>query len=500
MSRVVLVGAGPGDVDLLTSRGKKYIEQADCIIYDRLASKEILNFAKGTCECIFVGKENHKHVMKQDDINSLLAKKSEEYELVVRLKGGDPYVFGRGGEEALFLKKRGIEVEVVPGVTSAISVLAYAGIPITHRGLAKGFQVITAHSKKDEPSEIDFSQLLDTEITLVFLMGLAHVEQIAQGLIAAGRSPQTKAAVISRGTTAEQRKCVGTLETIADLVRKAGLVSPSIIVVGDVVGLSEELSFFESRPLFGKTVIVPYIEGFTYQYGKGIKLFTENRLIALLREKGAEVTGMKIGKIIPARVEFERGYIEQINWLIFTSANGVYSFMYNLEQNGLDIRSMANARIAVVGKKTAAVLKEFSINPDFVSKGQTAEALAYEMCDFIKTSDKILYVSALVCSRKIEELLSTRCSLEIKSFYENRENECDIPEFVADYICFTSASGVNRVLEKMKMDGNTKAVTIGSSSTRAVLENGYSKYIQAEDSSYEGMIAAILDESKEKWK
>lgn len=492
MSRVILVGAGPGDVGLLTSRGKTFIEQADCIVYDRLVSRELLNFAKETCECIYVGKENHKHVMKQEDINILLAQKSSEHELVVRLKGGDSYVFGRGGEEALFLKNRGIDVEVVPGVTSAISVLAYAGIPITHRGLSKGFQVITAHSRKDEPSDIDFSQLLDPEVTLVFLMGLAHVAQIAQGLIQAGRTPQTMVAVISEGTTTRQRKCIGTLETIADQVQEAGLVSPSIIVVGDVVGLSGELSFFENRPLFGKKIIVPYVEGFSYRYGKGIGGFTESRLITLLREKGATVTGLKVGKIIPTKVDFERDYLDKLNWLIFTSANGIYSFMYNLEEKGLDVRSIANVRIAVVGKKTAEVLSEFSIKADFVSKGQTAEALADEMSEFLKTSDRVLYVSALVRSKDIEEKLSKKCCLQIKSFYENQESEFELPDFSADYLCFTSASSVDRVFRKMKIDGDTKVVTIGISTTKAVLRNGYTPYIQAEDSSYEGMISALL--------
>ena len=185
MGKVILVGAGAGDTGLLTIKGKKYIEEADCIIYDRLASPELLGMAKHGCECIYVGKENHKHIMKQDAINELLYKKSREYSLVVRLKGGDPYVFGRGGEEALYLRKRKIDIEVVPGVSSVVAALADAGIPITHRGIAKGFQVITAHSKKDEEAQIDYTLLTDESMTCVFLMGLAHVEHIAEELIRA---------------------------------------------------------------------------------------------------------------------------------------------------------------------------------------------------------------------------------------------------------------------------------------------------------------------------
>ena len=211
MGKVALVGAGPGDEGLLTVRGLELIKKADCLIYDRLLNVRCLALTKENCEKIYVGKENHNHTMKQDDINELLYKKSKEYELVVRLKGGDPYVFGRGGEEALFLNTKGVEVEVVPGISSSVAAAALAGIPLTHRGLSKGFMVITAHNQKDAISEIDFSLLTDEDITLVFLMGLSHVGDIAKGLIDAGRRADTPAAVISCGTTTNQKKCVGTL-------------------------------------------------------------------------------------------------------------------------------------------------------------------------------------------------------------------------------------------------------------------------------------------------
>ena len=196
LKKVVLVGAGPGEWGLLTLKGAEYLKQADCVIYDRLLNKKFLEMTPEGCEKIFVGKENHNHTMKQDKINELLYEKSKEYNLVVRLKGGDSYVFGRGGEEALYLLERDVNVEIVSGVTSPIAALSAAGIPITHRGLAKGFQVITAHSRKDEPADIDYSQLLDDTVTLVFLMGLSHVAEIAKGLINAGRSLDTPAAVI----------------------------------------------------------------------------------------------------------------------------------------------------------------------------------------------------------------------------------------------------------------------------------------------------------------
>ena len=336
--KVVLVGAGPGDTGLLTLKGEKYIKQADCLVYDRLSSPEFLSMAKAGCELIYVGKENHKHVMKQDAINELLYEKSKYHELVVRLKGGDPYVFGRGGEEALYLVDRNVEVEVVPGVSSSVAALAAAGIPITHRGIAKGFQVITAHSRKDEEADIDYSLLTDETITCVFLMGLAHVKSIAAGLMKAGRRSDTPAAVISNGTLATQRKCIGKLADIGEKIEEAKLTSPAIIVVGDVVSLNDRLDFFEKRPLFGRKITVPYIK--------------TNELIAKLQQLGADVTPVKTGIINPIIIPEFADKVRSADWIVFTSKNGVRSFFYNLDLAGADIRLIANARFAVVGKAT----------------------------------------------------------------------------------------------------------------------------------------------------
>ena len=354
--KVVLVGAGPGDTGLLTLKGEKYIKQADCLVYDRLSSPEFLSMAKAGCELIYVGKENHKHVMKQDAINELLYEKSKYHELVVRLKGGDPYVFGRGGEEALYLADRNVEVEVVPGVSSSVAALAAAGIPITHRGIAKGFQVITAHSRKDEEADIDYSLLTDETITCVFLMGLAHVRSIAAGLMKAGRRADTPAAVISNGTLAAQRKCIGTLADIGEKIEEAKLTSPAIIVVGDVVSLNDRLDFFEKRPLFGRKITVPYIK--------------TNELIAKLQQLGADVTPVKTGIINPIIIPDFANKVRSADWIVFTSKNGVRSFFYNLELAGADIRLIANARFAVVGKATEKELAKHHINADIIPAEQ----------------------------------------------------------------------------------------------------------------------------------
>ncbi len=492
LSKVVLVGAGPGDVDLLTLKGREYIEQADCIIYDRLAAKDILNYAKPSCEFIFVGKENHHHVMKQDDINKLLVKKSEEYKLVVRLKGGDPYVFGRGGEEALYLIERGIDVEVLPGVTSVVSVLSSAGIPITHRGLAKGFQVISAHSKKDKPSDIDYNQLLDETVTLIFLMGLAHVREISKGLITAGRKSDTPAAVISKGTTVNQRKCVGTLMDIADRVDKARLESPAIIVVGDVVSLSDKLDFFEKRALFGKRINLPYIEGFRFSFAKGWIPFTENRLLTMLRDNGAIVNSIKVGKIRPIVNYDIRNYLHD-SWLVFTSANGVNAFMYSLSENRLDLRALSQCKIATVGKKTAECLKDYGITTDFIPSKNTSKDLAVELLENLSADDRVVYFSAKEVEMDIKDVLGN-VTYERVNIYENVEVDINVDDNMidADYTCYTSASNVHRMIDAYGKNEGT-AVSIGPSCSKALREEGITEFIQAKKPSYVGMIEMIIE-------
>lgn len=409
MGKVILAGAGPGDMGLLTLKAYKYIREADCLVYDRLMSPKLLELARTDCELIYVGKENHKHVVNQDGINEILFQKSKQHELVLRLKGGDPYVFGRGGEEALYLTERGVPVEVVPGVSSSIAALADAGIPITHRGVAKGFQVITAHSRKDEEADIDYALLTDETITCVFLMGLQHVESIAAELMRAGRREDTPIAVISNGTLPTQNKCVGTLKNIGAKMKEAHLKSPAIIVAGDVVNMSDELDFFEKRPLFGRKFIVPYIEDMggaepqncdvslmpvRFEAGVlpqdmiryGIQRYG-NRIESSLEDLGADVLSLKVGRIQPVIInDFER-QICSADWLIFTSKNGVKSFFYNMKCVDVDVRKLAGCKFAVVGRHTAEELEKHNIYPDFIPDTATGESLAKEFTESILQSD-----------------------------------------------------------------------------------------------------------------
>ncbi len=493
--KVVLVGAGPGDTGLLTLKGEKYIKQADCLVYDRLSSPEFLSMAKAGCELIYVGKENHKHVMKQDAINELLYEKSKYHELVVRLKGGDPYVFGRGGEEALYLVDRNVEVEVVPGVSSSVAALAAAGIPITHRGIAKGFQVITAHSRRDEEADIDYSLLTDETITCVFLMGLAHVKSIATGLMKAGRRADTPAAVISNGTLAAQRKCIGTLADIGEKIEEAKLTSPAIIVVGDVVSLNDRLDSFEKRPLFGRKITVPYIEAMPEKM-EAVNIKT-NELIEKLQQLGADVTPVKTGIIKPIIIPDFINKIKSADWILFTSKNGVKSFFYNLDLAGADIRLIANARFAVVGKATEKELAKHHINADIIPAEQTGKELAGELSSYMGDNDeiKVCIFSAKEASPDLEAGLKEICQLEKIDAYVNEQAYESIPESIGNMVSeavFTSASNVERFFHMLPENAYVEtAYSIGEKTTAALEQHNVREIVQADDSSYEALVDKI---------
>lgn len=542
MGKVILAGAGPGDTGLLTLKAYKYIREADCLVYDRLMSPKLLELARTDCELIYVGKENHKHVVNQDGINEILFQKSKQHELVLRLKGGDPYVFGRGGEEALYLTERGVSVEVVPGVSSSIAALADAGIPITHRGVAKGFQVITAHSRKDEEADIDYSLLTDETITCVFLMGLQHVESIAAGLMRAGRSEDTPIAVISNGTLPTQNKCVGTLKNIGAKMKEAHLKSPAIIVAGDVVNMSNELDFFEKRPLFGRKFIVPYIEDMggaepqncdvslmpvRFEAGVlpqdmiryGIQGYG-NRIVSSLEDLGADVLSLKVGRIQPVIInDFER-QICSADWLIFTSKNGVKSFFYNMKHAGMDVRKLADCKFAVVGKHTAEELEKHNIYTDFIPDTATGESLAREFCKKILQSDKasivnqnlhknadndvpvrVCLLAAREASTDVESILGNRCDFHKITAYENKALpiSSDIFEPIMESdgqeseAVFTSTSNVRRLYgalpEQLVI---SKAYSIGEKTTSALKEQKAGQIIEAEECSYEAILKEII--------
>lgn len=475
MGKVYLIGAGPGDPRLITAYGKEVLQKADCVIYDRLIGGELLDFAPSECEKIYVGKKSRLHTVPQSEIQKILYEKSKRYNTVVRLKGGDPFVFGRGAEEALFLAQKGIETEIVPGVTSAISALTYAGIPITHRGVSKGFRVITAHSKDDIMTNIDFASMLADDETYVFLMGLHHLDEIAQKLIAAGKNPNTPCAVISNATTAKQKKCVATLATIKKAAESEGLTSPATIVAGNVVKLSNDLPSFESRRLFGKQIFVPYIEGITFSFSKGLTHKRQNELIGKLRDFGAAVVPYHCGTI--KTVAFDKSAVSTAEVLAFSSQNAVYSFMSQID----DVRDIPKAKIAAVGEKTKAALETFGLKVDFVAK------TAAESAQLLKNENNIFHFCADKNAHKIgENAVQIPCYKNVAT----NEETGDISNF--DAAVFTCGSNVQRTIDNAHSALPKTIFSIGDATTRVLTENNITDAHQSDAPTVDSLVEKII--------
>ncbi len=353
---VYLVGAGPGDPGLLTRAGAEALSRADVVVYDRLADDALLSLAPATAELVYVGKQAAMHSLPQPRINELLVEHAVQGRLVVRLKGGDPFVFGRGGEEASYLQEHGLPFVVVPGVSSAVAVPAYAGIPVTDRRLASSFAVITGHEDPTKPeSRIDWSGVAAGADTLVFLMGMTNLATIAARLVAEGRSADTPAAVIERGATPGQRVVTGTLADIAARVRRAGLHPPALVVVGEVVQLRERLAWYESEPLAGRRVLVPRVRP------------RPSETVRLLKAAGAETTEAPPlrREVLPPHPELlER--LAAAGWVVFTSSHSVEALLEQLSALGADVRALGRARLVAIGAAAHACLCQRALKADVV--------------------------------------------------------------------------------------------------------------------------------------
>lgn len=481
---VYLVGGGPGDPGLITVKGLRAIQEADCIVYDRLSAPELLEEAKPACEMIYAGKSDHHHTMKQEEINRLLAEKSMRYKKTVRLKGGDVYVFGRGGEEGIFLSEKGIPFEVIPGISSSIAGPAYAGIPITHRGRAAGFHVVTAHNRRDELADIDFEAMARGKETCVFLMGLSKVEEIASRLMQAGMPYQTEAAVISCATTSQQRTCTADLAHIAEKVRAAGLISPAIIVVGEVVSLRNSLNFFEDRPLFGKRYLIPKI---------GEK---STDLRALLMKKGAEAEEIQVGKIADIGRRFSAEELRLADWLIFTSKNGVETFFKSFAKGRLDVRCLSGCRIAAIGGRTAEFLQNYGIYADLIPDAFHSTALAESLKRQLHPEDTVWYLKAGNADGYLKEALEGYCRFEEIIVYENQAVAPELKKLrrPEEYegILFTCASSAERFMNAAgdRWKHGVKAYSIGPKTTAALKACGVERVLEAKRATCEGLAEA----------
>ncbi|NTW72282.1 MAG: uroporphyrinogen-III C-methyltransferase [Eubacteriaceae bacterium] len=493
--KVYLVGAGPGDYKLITLKGLQTIEEADVVVYDRLVGKELLKYAKSGCEFIYVGKESSNHTKTQDEINDIICDKALEGLVVTRLKGGDPYVFGRGGEEGEYLVDRGVEVEVVPGITSAIGGLAYGGIPITHRDHASSFHVITGHLK-DEDSELDWPTLAKLKGTLVFLMGMAQLDKIANSLIANGMEASTPAAIVNWASTKKQRAVTGTLETIYKTALDNAIGSPGIIVVGSVVNLREKLNFFENKPLFGKKILVTRAR-------EQASSLTEK--IHDLGGEAVEFPTISIKDISP-----QTDIVEQIknlkdySWLIFTSQNGVRIFFENLFKAGFDVRQLSHIKIAVIGKVTADELMKYSLKPDIIPAKYIAESIYEEILPLLKPEDKILIPRAKEARDYLTDQLKKHCVVQEVKIYETIigegiQDKDEIVEMLEnneiDYVTFTSSSTVKNLIkilgDKKELLKKSKLVSIGPVTSETIRDNGFLVSSEAEVYDIPGMIEVL---------
>ncbi|HEY8911347.1 MAG TPA: uroporphyrinogen-III C-methyltransferase [Desulfosporosinus sp.] len=439
---VYLVGAGPGDPKLITVKGSECIAKADVLVYDRLASRRLLTLARPDCELIYCGKSPDRHTLKQDEINQVLVDKGLEGKIVTRLKGGDPFVFGRGGEEAEALLDAGIQFEVVPGITSAIAVPAYAGIPVTHRDITTSFAVITGHEDptKNETT-IHWDHLAQSHGTLVFLMGMANLPLIAQKLMENGKKPTTPVAIIQWGTRPEQRTLVGQLDTIAAEVQKQGFSNPSIIIVGDVVSLREKLQWFEKKPLFGQRIIVTRAR------------HQASELSQAIESLGGEAWEFPTIEIAPPT---DNSYLikaiknlECFQWLIFTSVNGVEAFFAELKLQERDVRDLVGLEIVAIGPATQASLEKKGLRVAFVPDEFRAEKIVEGLSGRMLSGQRVLLARA----EEARDILP-------KSFKAMGVDVWDVPVYK------TIIGGANREeLKSLLRDKEIHSVTFTSSST-----------------------------------
>lgn len=498
---VYLVGAGPGDPKLITVRGSECIAKANVLVYDRLVSRRLLTLIQPECELIYVGKSPDHHTLGQEEINQLLVTKSLEGKIVTRLKGGDPFVFGRGGEEAEALLEAGIPFEVVPGVTSAIAVPAYAGIPVTHRDFTTSFTVITGHEDptKNE-STIYWDRLAQLHGTLIFLMGMQNLPLIVQKLIENGKKPTTPAAIIQWGTRPEQRTLVGQLDTIVQEVQEQGLSNPSVIIVGEVVSMREKLHWFEKKPLFGQRIVVTRARHQASELSQAIEAL------------GGEAWEFPTIEIAPPT---EKSYfIQAINnlqsfqWLIFTSVNGVEVFFTELKKLKRDIRDLAGIEIAAIGPATQAALEKRGLRIAYVPKEYRAEKIVEGLADRVKAGQRILLARAEEARNVLPESLKAY-NVEVWDVpvYKTVIGDGNREELLSmlskkeiHAVTFTSSSTVKNFVTLLDGDisllENVLLYSIGPITSATAQALGLTIFKEAAHYTISGLVEAILEGNK----
>lgn len=493
--KVYLIGAGPGDPDLITARGIACLKEADVVVYDYLVSEAILAHAPDNVRRIYVGKKGGHASIAQDAINNILLSAYQDGAVVARLKGGDPFVFGRGGEEACFLAEKGVAFEVVPGVTSAIAVPAYAGIPLTHRDCTSTVAFVTGHEDPlKDTSAVDWDALARIG-TLVFLMGIRNLAAIVGHLTAAGKNDTTPAAIIRWGTTSRQETVTGTLADIVDRAAEHGIVPPAIFVVGDVVSFRDRLAWYEQKPLFGKTILVTRPAG------------QEGDLTAMLHAQGADVVPVPLIEIVPP-VDFgdmDRAItaVDDYDWIIFTSVNGVQYFFDRLRAVGKDARALAGVRIAAIGPATAAALEAHGISADAMPESYVSEAMVDLFSGMAMTGKRILLPRAAEARDVIPRgLTAMGARVDVVEAYQSIPSKGvkeKVTELFAgnavDVVTFMSPSAVrvfSRAVDGENLPAGVMCAAIGPVTAAALEEAGLRCDVTAETYTARGLTDAIV--------
>ena len=497
----ILAGAGPGDEGLITVAAADWLRRAECVVYDRLANPALLKLAPPGAKKIYVGKGPGRHEMTQEQINRILVEETAKGHLVVRLKGGDPLIFGRGSEEADALRQAGLAFRFVPGVTSGLAAGAYSGIPLTDRRVGPTLAIVTGHEDPTKgDSAINWTALAGID-TVIFYMGVGNLPGIASSLIAAGRSPQTPVAVVHRATTPHQRTVTGTLETIADLVAAAGIKPPSITIVGDVVGFRSQFSWFEELPLFGKTVLVTRSRA------------QASALAARLAEAGALAIEAPTIDIRPVEdfsaVDAALGRLGEFEWIVFTSPNGVEATLDRLLATGLDARRLAPCKIAAVGPGTAAALSQRGLKADLMPAEFTSEdlgrALASTAAMAALEGKKVLLARADIATPQLPEILrQAGAKVEELTVYRTAVPDSLPPEALealeggrVDWVTFSSSSTADNFIALLKKHGlefprSAKVASIGPVTTATLESHGLKATVTAGPHTIEALVEAMM--------
>ena len=498
--KVYLIGAGPGDAGLITLRGAELLRQADVVVYDALVNRELLTLAPESAEIIYGGKRSNNHAIPQDDLNQLLVKKAKEGKKVVRLKGGDPYIFGRGGEEAIELNQEKVEFEVVPGISSIVAAPNYAGIPLTHRDNCSSFTVITGHEDPEKKkTALDWARLAQAPGTKVVLMGVERIGKIADALIENGLAKGTQVSMVRWGTTGRQKTISGTLGTIADIVTKTKFKAPAVTIIGNVCKHRKSLNWFEKRPLFGQRIVVTRTRK------------QASKLSHTLKDFGADVLEIPTIKIVPPSnndpvIQSITG-IGSYEWIIFTSPNGVTHFFDYFFKAYRDIRDLGNIRFAAVGPATAKKLEKLNLAIDLMPEIYTAEATAKALLKYQNFENvSVLLARAEESNSELPKLLEDQGAIvDDIPFYktvpetEDRNGAVEaLKEEGADWITFASSSavknfdarlGLAKICEK---NPEIKLASIGPETTKALCELDLPPTVEAKQHTITGLSKALL--------